>query len=337
MVERYVYDVTRRLPEKDRAEVSKELSANIYDMLQDNPSEEEIKEVLYGLGAPATLAEKYRAKPRYLISPAIYDDYIRVLKWVVLTVGLVVAVIGVVVALLDALKTGDAEVPRLIRAVLANGISMGVSAAVQALVWTTIGFVIAERTGAMADKNGEIEWSVDDLPEVTPATKGKISLADSIAEMVINIVFSVAFILLCAGQLPFAFMIKDGDTVVRTIFSQSFLAVCIPLLIVILLLGVAEGIVKILVRCWTPAVCAVVLGSTLAGMGGLIYLAFRPDMFSAEFSGYLAAQSWSSMDLLRFGGVGVGNPVIAIFLAIVVAVCLIECISAVVKTVKAGR
>lgn len=36
LIERYVYDVTRRLPEKDRDEVSSELKSNIYDMLPEN-------------------------------------------------------------------------------------------------------------------------------------------------------------------------------------------------------------------------------------------------------------------------------------------------------------
>ena len=76
-IERYVYDVARRLPEKDREEVKKELRANIYDMLPENAGNEQVKKVLYELGSPASLAEKYRQKPRYLISPAYYDEYVR--------------------------------------------------------------------------------------------------------------------------------------------------------------------------------------------------------------------------------------------------------------------
>ena len=46
LIERYVYDVARRLPEKDREDVKKELRANIYDMLPENANDEAIKKVL---------------------------------------------------------------------------------------------------------------------------------------------------------------------------------------------------------------------------------------------------------------------------------------------------
>ena len=39
LIDKYIYEVTRRLPEKDREDVKKELAANIYDMLRDNPGE----------------------------------------------------------------------------------------------------------------------------------------------------------------------------------------------------------------------------------------------------------------------------------------------------------
>ena len=84
MIERYVYDVIRRLPEDNREEVKKELYLNIDDMLGSNRSEEHIEQILLELGEPRLLALKYQTKERYLISPAYYDDYIRVLKVVII-------------------------------------------------------------------------------------------------------------------------------------------------------------------------------------------------------------------------------------------------------------
>ena len=92
LIERYVHDVARRLPEKEREDVKDELRANIYDMLPEGASEEQIRNVLYELGSPASLAGKYRQNPRYLISPAYYDEYVNVLKWVLPLVGVIVMV-----------------------------------------------------------------------------------------------------------------------------------------------------------------------------------------------------------------------------------------------------
>ena len=229
LIERYVYDVTRRLPEKDREEVSKELKSNIYDMLPENADENERKMVLYNLGSPASLAEKYRQKPRYLISPAVYEDYVRVLKWVLPLVGVVVLVIGMILGAIDAIKDGMVDLPYLISNTLSKGIVMGISAVFQALIWTTVGFVIADRTGAKANKSKDQEWRVEDLPDALPDDRGKIKLSDSIAELVLTVVFSVLGILICRGVLPVAFVIQNGDTQIRTLFSSSFLASCVPI------------------------------------------------------------------------------------------------------------
>ena len=169
LIERYVYDVARRLPEKDREDVKKELRANIYDMLPEGMGDEAVKKVLYELGSPASLAEKYRTRPRYLISPAYFDEYVNALKWILPLVGVLVMLIGFAVGAFDAAKSGSTSVPFVISGVISQGVSMGVSAAFQALVWTTIGFVIAEHSGEKKPKVGEHGWRVEDLPEVQSA------------------------------------------------------------------------------------------------------------------------------------------------------------------------
>lgn len=205
LIERYVYDVARRLPEKERNEVRKELKSNIYDMLSDNADETEIKAILTELGAPASLAEKYRQKPRYLISPAFYDEYVRTLKFVLPLVGVVVLVIGMGVGAVDAIKDDMVDWSYFFSQIFSRGISLGVSAAFQALVWTTVGFAIADRTGSKANKNGQKGWKIEDLPEIAPNDKGRIPLSDSITGLVVTVVFSVAAILICSGTLPVAF------------------------------------------------------------------------------------------------------------------------------------
>src|SRR5690606_19558338 len=92
LIERYIYDVKRRLREDQRAEIEKELRMNIEDMLADDYSDENIESVLLSLGSPAKLANNYK-EPRYLISPDIFDDYIRVLI-IVLIVFASVSMIG---------------------------------------------------------------------------------------------------------------------------------------------------------------------------------------------------------------------------------------------------
>lgn len=332
-IERYVYDVARRLPEKDREEVKKELRANIYDMLPENAGDEQVKKVLYELGSPASLAEKYRQKPRYLISPAYYDEYVRVLKWVLPLVGVVVMVIGFAVGAFDAVKAGSSNYAFVASGIISKGISMGISAAFQALVWTTVGFAIAERSGEKTQKAGEHGWRVEDLSEVQKNEKANIALSESIAELIVIVVFSVLGLLFCTGRLPFMMAFSNGDIQFYNIFSDSFLALCVPAILVSLVLAVVEGIAKIRDRRWSVFVCSAVVLKSLVDMAFSLFLINRPNMFGTEFHDFLAGAGVLNV-LPNVNGVSV--LIVALSVLIVIGT-VSECVSAIAKTVKSGN
>ena len=285
LIERYVYDVARRLPEKDREDVKKELRANIYDMLPEGAGEDAVKKVLYELGSPVSLAEKYRTHPRYLISPAYFDEYLAALKWILPLVGVLVMLIGFAVGAFDAAKDSYDSMPFVISGILSQGVSMGVSAAFQALVWTTIGFVIAEHGGAKK-KAGEHGWKVEELPEVQNPKAG-IPLSEGIAELVLSVVFSIFALLFCSGQLPFLMVFSNNGMVFTNIFSQSFLNMLVPFILISLLLSVVQAVAKIKDRSWSVFVCAAVVTKKLVDMAVTLYLINQPNMLNAEFRGFL--------------------------------------------------
>ena len=63
LIENYVYEVTRRLPEKSRNDIVLELTSTIEDTLPENYTENEVMEALSKLGNPAQLAASYRDTP----------------------------------------------------------------------------------------------------------------------------------------------------------------------------------------------------------------------------------------------------------------------------------
>lgn len=332
-IEKYIYEVTRRLPERDREEVRRELYANIYDMLPENPTEEEIKAVLNGLGAPAALAEQYRPRPRYLISPAMYDHYIGTLKWVVPLVGCILLVVGGITGAIDTIRNEPVDISVFLTGLISNGLSVGISGAFQALVWVTIGFIIADRTGAKMRLG---EWTADRLGDVIVEDKKRISLSDSITELVMTVVFTALFVLFCMNLLPFVFLIRDGDTVVTQLFSSSFLNVLIPCSVIGALFGIMECIVKIVWRRHTIPVCVAVIISNVVNIALAAYLLTRPVFFSTEFTAYMQSQSWGDADILRFMGNPVAWPLPMILLAIIVVCSLVNCIIEIVRTVRSG-
>ena len=80
-MERYVYAVTRRLPKSQRQEVARELEELIGDMLEDGDT---MESVLARLGDPAEFAKKYQDGARYLIGPAYFENYVWLLRIVLI-------------------------------------------------------------------------------------------------------------------------------------------------------------------------------------------------------------------------------------------------------------
>ncbi|MEN6596127.1 MAG: hypothetical protein ABFC31_14370 [Clostridiaceae bacterium] len=337
LIERYVQEVTRRLPEKEREEVSRELKSNIYDMLPEHPDEAAIKNVLNGLGSPAALAEKYRQNPRHLISPAYYDEYTRALKWVLPLVGVVVMAIGMLVGAIEAMK-GDAasvqDIAYIISNIISKGVSMGVSAAFQALVWTTVGFVIAEHAGEKVKGTKAPVWKVEDLPELQPNEKTRIPLSDGIAELILTVVFSIIGILFCVGSFPFAMIIIDGQMQVANIFSAEFLAALVPVIAVTAAFGVASAVVKIKDCHWTSLVCSLHVLHKLVSMALSVYMLTRPFIFSAEFTAFMKGFNMPELAGFPWFGVNGMNPFLVFIAVMTVIGTIADCAKSIALTVK---
>ena len=86
MIERYIYEVVRRVPSEAREEIRMEIGALIEDM--QNGEGLSVQAVLEKLGDPAVFARRYRGDRDYLIGPEYYDDYVWILKLVLIGIGI---------------------------------------------------------------------------------------------------------------------------------------------------------------------------------------------------------------------------------------------------------
>ena len=82
MKERYIYQVIRRLPKNQREDIRMELNELIDDMCEHDSMEH----VLEKLGDPVKFAHKYNGENSYVIGPEYYDNYIFVLRIVLICV-----------------------------------------------------------------------------------------------------------------------------------------------------------------------------------------------------------------------------------------------------------
>jgi hypothetical protein len=145
LTDRYVDAILRRLPERQRPDIEKELRASIADAVDDrldagtDPAEAE-RAALTELGDPARLAAGYADRPLHLIGPAFYLDYMRALTALL---AIVVPTVAAAVGLVQIVR-GDT-----VGRVIGESIGAAMTTAVHIAVWTTLAFAIIDRTPAL--------------------------------------------------------------------------------------------------------------------------------------------------------------------------------------------
>ncbi|WP_226658832.1 HAAS signaling domain-containing protein [Guptibacillus hwajinpoensis] len=173
LIEVYIGEVTRRLPESNREDIALELRSSIGDMLPENPSEEDVKSVLNELGSPVQMANGFRDWPMYLIGPQYFEHYVKLLK-IVLPIALTVTFILFMTAnVID--YNGTETIGAVFFYLLGDAISGLWNTFIQTLFWITLVFVVLERTDLkMTDIFST--WSADELTKMTaPPKKKKVS------------------------------------------------------------------------------------------------------------------------------------------------------------------
>ena len=89
LIDKYIAEVGKHLPRKQRADIEAEIRSTLEDMLEERKqtspeNEAQVIELLKEYGEPRKVAESY-VSPRYLIGPRMYPRMVLVAK-IVLTV-----------------------------------------------------------------------------------------------------------------------------------------------------------------------------------------------------------------------------------------------------------
>ncbi len=277
MIERYLYDVAKRLPEDIREDVKNELRSNIEDMLSDNPSEEEIENVLLEMGSPAKLAVKYHPNPRYLISPELFDDYFTALK---IAAGvLAVLLAGLAIFKIIFGEIGDQSIVELVATIVTSFITGAMSGIVYAFFFVTIVFSCIE---LVVRKKGIMNWSPKNLPEIPANTKMIIKRGDTIAETFFTILFISIFLGGTLSQPPFIAWYEAGRPTVP-LLDQAVVQQFLPLYLILIALTLFLMFFKIVQGRWSVSIAgAQSVYSIFSAIIGIIFIT-RPNVFTPEF------------------------------------------------------
>lgn len=216
-IARYIYDVTKRLDESMREDIKKELEANIYDMLGEDTSEENIKKVLTELGKPSKMAMNYKT-PRYLISPELFDDYIHVL----VIVMLVFAGIAFASGIIEAVMMSGVEI---LAGIMETIFGSMLNAAFNGFAITTIIFAGIE----LYNKKTNPPFKVESLPKIPKVESKKNLRFELIVESIFTIVFGALFVYALLINYIDANIISDD---LSFVYSGAVLSGWVPKLFV---------------------------------------------------------------------------------------------------------
>ncbi len=318
LVERYIYDVTRRLPDKIREEVTNDLRANILDMLSEDPSDQEIIIVLKDLGNPRQLANNYRGKPHYLISPEWMDDYLVALKIVLIVFAILSAVGGVIGHSLDHEATTTIGI---IAEVFANTINDIVTGLFTGFGIVTLIFVIIDKY----KKAPSNEFDIRSLPQLPEKKTQHISRTGAIISVVFHIIFGTLFIyLLYYNKLYIGWIGSDGGYHnVAPLFTADIITKFLPLFVISLLITIAAESYKLIAGQWTIKVTTLhTISKIVSGVITIVFLR-TSNLINGEFISKVA----STMDLSSAkvsSAITTGLNVFSVFLGIVIVIDLLS-------------
>lgn len=173
LTERYISATVKSLRPEAQDDVRAELQASIADAVEarieqgEAPGEAE-RAVLTELGDPGILAAGYTDRPLHLIGPRFYLTWWRLLK---LLLAIVPACVLGGVALGQTISGAD------VGEIISTSIVAAGGAIIHICFWTTLVFVILERTGSTTTID---KWDVDQLPEITENEAGRSELIASL-------------------------------------------------------------------------------------------------------------------------------------------------------------
>ncbi|MDQ0230864.1 hypothetical protein J2S19_002121 [Metabacillus malikii] len=247
----YIQEVVRRLPEKGREDIALELKSTIEDMLPDEYSEQDVKAVLATLGNPRDLANNYLDRPKFLIGPNYYDVYMNLLKMII-PIAAIISMSSVITNHVISYN-GEEALLNLIFEIVGLGIWQGISVSIQVFFWLTITFAIIERVDPnvkYATMTGK-EWTPDDL-KLMPYVEAENRIP--VSEIFLGLLWTAIWgsVYFTASQLIGIYQ-SSGDKLefITPTFNQEILLSYWPFVALLIGMEIVISTWKYCIRHWT--------------------------------------------------------------------------------------
>ncbi|PDY45980.1 HAAS signaling domain-containing protein [Bacillus pseudomycoides] len=290
LIEIYIQEVTRRVPEKNREDIALELRSTIEDMLPDDYSEEDVKAVLEKLGSPVTLASGYRDRPMYLIGPRYFDVYVTLLK-MILPIAAVISLISMIAGNFIG-YSGEQAVINIVLSLMGKGIGGIIEVGIHVFFWLTLVFAVLERTDNGRDEQPLTarlkKWTPDDLKNISYIPKKKVIPKFEVFGGLMWTAIWATFYFYSSHLVGVYEGGRNGLEFVTPTFSQDVLLRYWPIVVIMIGLEIALSLYKLIKGQWTQrmAICNTVL--QLIGTIVFIVILLNPNLLNKDFITYMA-------------------------------------------------
>lgn len=251
LINRYVQEVGRHLPRKNRGDIKAELQSTLNDTLESRvegePTQDDVVELLRKFGPPRQVAASYWPEGQYLIGPRLYP-FFRMVVWIVLLVFAIVQLV-----LFGVSVVFNQEVLSFL-SVLDIFLEL-VGSLFTAFAIIVITFAILQRFDVRPDTDED--WDPRDLPvieEVDTVNRGGIA-----AEITFSMVI-IAILLFLPDKI--GFVITPGLDVILNPVIVSY----IPLIIVALVLGIVVNVIVLWRGRWETSTRLAKIADDLFGI-----------------------------------------------------------------------
>ncbi|MBD8070650.1 HAAS signaling domain-containing protein [Bacillus sp. PS06] len=289
LIEIYIHEVTRRLPEKNRDDIALELESTIEDMLPEDYTETDVKSVLEKLGSPVKLASSYRDRPMHLIGPRYFDVYVSLLKMIV-PIAAVVTFIAMIGEYFIGYQ-GEEALINVILDIVGFGIWRIIDVSIQTFFWFTLVFAIIERVDKRTDDQplttSLSKWTPDDLKQIAYIPKKK---AISKFEVFGGLMWTAIWVTLYfyANQLLGIYIGRnEGLEFVIPALNQDVLLRYWPVVLLVACLEIAIALVKLIKGQWTKRLATYNTALQLFSTIVFTIIIVNPNIFNHEFITYL--------------------------------------------------
>lgn len=289
IIEIYIQEVTRRLPEKSREDIGLELRSTIEDMLPDDYTEENVKVVLEKLGNPVTLASRYRDRPMHLIGPRYFDIYVSLLKMII-PIATVIAIISMIAEYFIS-YSGEEAVINVVLSVLGEGIARIFDVGLNVFFWLTLVFAIIERTDKEKDTQPLTtafkKWTPDDLKNIPNISKKRaISKVEVFGSLMWTTIWATLYFY--ANHLVGVYE-GNGERLefVTPVFNPEILLSYWLIVLVVIGLDIALALYQLIKCQWTKKMAIFNAVNELIATIVFIVILSNPNLIHPKFLTYM--------------------------------------------------